>query len=144
MRAELPRRDLRPVFHQLHAAFRQEPFERGRQIELSAPAVDQQSNGDAACGRSNKRFGHGAPRNVVGEDVRFEPDFALGRVDRRDQRGKIFGAVAQEPDRVAGHEAVHRARAAIGCVSWATRASPPVPHGPTCAWRGTRSERGRR
>ena len=48
------------------------------------------------------------PGHIVGEDVRLEPDLVLCAIDRRDQRGEIFRAVAQQPDRIAGHEAVHR------------------------------------
>ena len=112
MRAKLPRRDLRAVFHQLHAAVDQRLFERSGQVVLRAPAVDQQPHGHAAARGAGQRLGNGAPRRIVGEDIGLEPDFLGSAVDCADQRRKVFAAVAQEPDRVAGHEAAHRLRRA--------------------------------
>jgi hypothetical protein len=107
MRAELPRRDLRPIFQQPHPAGAQAPFETLGQVVPRAPAVDEHAHLDAALRRADERIGNRAARRIVGEDVGFEPDFALGRVDGRRQRRKELAAVAQQVDPIARREANH-------------------------------------
>ena len=78
-----------------------------------APAVDQDPHLGAALRGAAKRGSDDAARVVVGEDVRFEPDFTFRAIDRADERRKELAAAAQERDAVAGHEAVHRGRRAV-------------------------------
>ena len=109
MRTELPRRNFRPVLEQRDTCSDELRFERASQVMSGAPAVDQDPHFRTALRGAAKRRRDDATGVVVGEDVGFKPDFALGAVDCADD-GREVAAAAQERDAVPGHEAVHRGR----------------------------------
>ena len=113
VRAELPRRDLRPVLEQHDARGDERSLQRAREIVPRAPAVDQHAHLGAAPRRAAKRRGDDASGVVVGEDVGLEPDFALRAIDCADERREVLPAAAQERNAVAGQEPVHRGRRAV-------------------------------
>ena len=139
VRAELPGRDLRPVHEQLDARPRVSVcLDRGRQVVLGAPAVDQHPDLHAALRRAHQRLGDVAARLVVGVDVGLEPDLALGVLDRRRPApGKYSPPLRSSATRLPGVKRfIVRA--------WASRRSRPAPRDRTAAPVETRSGRARR
>ena len=104
---------LRPILQEIDAACDDPLLERTRQVVPRAPAVDENTDADAALRGGDQRIGDGAPRLVVGENVRLEPDLAFGTRECLDQCGEILGAAAQQRHGVPRREAVHRVAAAV-------------------------------
>jgi hypothetical protein len=101
---EVPRRDVGAVAHEVDASVAQHALQRRREVVARPPSVHENAHRDAALRRAHQRVGDRAPRRVVGEDIALQPYFALRRLDRRDERGKIFSSAAQEPDAIPGRE----------------------------------------
>ena len=106
VRAELPRRDLGTVLQQPDAALRQVALDGRREVMPGAPSVHEHADENAAPRRADERRRHDPADVVVGVDVRFQPDLALGAVDREDQRRKVLAAASQQGDSVARQEPV--------------------------------------
>jgi hypothetical protein len=108
VRAELPGRDLGTILQQLDAPLRQVALDRRREIVPGAPSVHEHAHDEAALRRANERCRDDPADVIVGVDVGFQPDLALGAIDREDQRGKVLPAAPQQCDQVARQEPVHR------------------------------------
>ena len=116
--------DLRPIGHHLDAIGGQRRAETGGEL-ARAKAIDQHPHGNAPPCGTRQRGGHPAPGRVVGKDVGFEVHLVRGRVDRGDQRRKIFATRFEQLHTVAGHKTVRGGGA------------PVDPHGtaaPTRSW----------
>jgi len=141
VRAELPGGDFGPVLEHLDARVAHEARERRSEVELRAPAVDHDPDLDTTLRGPRHRLGDAAATRVVCKEIALEPDFAFGRIDRALERRKIFGAVPEQLDPIAGTEAIHGVSVGTRALRARARRSPPARRGRTGAPEDTRSAR---
>ena len=90
----------RPVCKHRHAGVGEGAVETRGHV-ARAEAVDDNMHGNAAARRGGQGVSHFLRDGVVGIDIRFQEDLRPRRANRREQRGEVFSARAQQVDAVA-------------------------------------------